>query len=342
MPILINAYCTHRSPPEPGFRYELNSRRDLSDPELGQHLEGFMDYVMSRGDGKMTQSRFHLLQHIQRVRHQLSMTVEDDQLDAFAAWAWEANAICFLPDGSIRNPSGEILIDANGEPEQSDAEMPYPRDALERKARSEELLGKKGIPVLAALPPVIGEHEVELRAPGNVARRALALFVVALRAESLNSDSQIAPEELRTRFPEAFDALSPAEIAFFQNPAPERQQIVDAGWRYEALLVLQWALGLAEELAFPAAICDVPAAAKRMFERQDAAWIRAAQLRPAREILDALDVHFRLHWAVRQARVSNKNAPAGIEPGVVAERHYALNWLVRFGNAHWDDVDTPT
>lgn len=28
--------------------------------------------------------------------------------------------------------------------------------------------------------------------------------------------------------------------------------------------------------------------------------------------------------------------------GVVAERHHALNWLVRFMDADWDDVDTPT
>jgi hypothetical protein len=28
--------------------------------------------------------------------------------------------------------------------------------------------------------------------------------------------------------------------------------------------------------------------------------------------------------------------------GVVAERHHALNWLVCFGDADWDDVDTPT
>ena len=29
-------------------------------------------------------------------------------------------------------------------------------------------------------------------------------------------------------------------------------------------------------------------------------------------------------------------------PGVVLERHRALNWLVRFAHADWDDVDMPT
>ena len=67
-----------------------------------------------------------------------------------------------------------------------------------------------------------------------------------------------------------------------------------------------------------------------------------AVLRPASDILDALDLHYRLHWAVRQARLDNKPVPGGIEGGVVYERHYALNWLVRFEDAEWDAVETPT
>jgi len=63
--------------------------------------------------------------------------------------------------------------------------------------------------------------------------------------------------------------------------------------------------------------------------------------RPAGEILDALDLHYRLHWAVRQARL-DKREPAGLDGGVILERHHALNWLVRFEESDWDDVDTPT
>jgi hypothetical protein len=68
----------------------------------------------------------------------------------------------------------------------------------------------------------------------------------------------------------------------------------------------------------------------------------AARLRPTGELLDALDLSFRLHWATTDARVKNAAPPAGLEPGVVAERHHALNWLVRFQDAAWDDVETPT
>jgi Domain of unknown function (DUF4272) len=55
----------------------------------------------------------------------------------------------------------------------------------------------------------------------------------------------------------------------------------------------------------------------------------------------ALDLHLRLHWAVREARRS-KAAPDQLEAGVISERHHALNWLVRFGESPWDEVQTPT
>ncbi len=60
-----------------------------------------------------------------------------------------------------------------------------PRDARDRQVRSEEELGQFGVRTPATLPPVVSETEVVLRPASEVACRALALFVVALRAESL-------------------------------------------------------------------------------------------------------------------------------------------------------------
>jgi hypothetical protein len=79
-----------------------------------------------------------------------------------------------------------------------------------------------------------------------------------------------------------------------------------------------------------------------MLDRGHDAILDGASLRPAGELLDALDLHLRLHWAARQARLDKREAPAGLDEGVIRERHHALNWLVRFENADWDDIDTPT
>jgi hypothetical protein len=193
------------------------------------------------------------------------------------------------------------------------------------------------------LPPVVGESEVTPRAASDVANRALALFAVALRGESLNTPGhEIPTSELRKRLPLSFSALTPKELRFLESPSPEKQDVVNAVWRYEALYLLLWALGLFDELALPTRICDVPAVARLMFEADASNFVARAALRPVRDLLDALDQHFRLHWVTRQAGLDRRAPLAGLEPGVVAERHHALNWLVRFEDAEWDDVDTPT
>jgi hypothetical protein len=46
------------------------------------------------------------------------------------------------------------------------------------------------------LPPVVGAQEVELRSAADVARRTLALFLVAVRAESLATNNEIPVQRL--------------------------------------------------------------------------------------------------------------------------------------------------
>ena len=87
----------------------------------------------------------------------------------------------------------------------------------------------------------------------------------------------------------------------------------------------------------------MPWAARLMLEARDTeGGMRAMKMRSNGEILDALDVHYRLHWLVRQARLKDQGPVQGVDAGVVLERHRVLNWLVRFEDSAWDDVDTPT
>lgn len=136
--------------------------------------------------------------------------------------------------------------------------------------------------------------------------------------------------------------MSPGELAFASDRAPDPQAVVNHAWRYEALAVLWWAIGGTPSLGFPEAPCDVPALAKAMLSTPGEAIVAAARLRSTTELLDALDLTYRLAWAVTDARINDRAPLDGIEPGVVAERHYALNWLTRFEDADWDDVTTPT
>lgn len=329
--IIINLYSTLRELPEAPF--PVLAQRSLDDPELANHLHGFSNYVRSRVE-KMNGTVYAVLRHLQRVQHHCSLEVEQEQLEAFGDWAERANGICFWRDGSVRDPAGRVLLDAEGETDQ-EARIPYPPDALARRERNRERLASLEIKVPEHLPPVVGKAEARVRDPEEVARRALALTVVAVRAESVSRGE---PLPLEIFPPVALTGLSPREKAFLQQESSD--DAVPMVWRYEALLTLLWALGHFPELPDPTAICDVCAVAGLV--RAQGEDLLKARLRPATELLDELDRAYRLHWAVRQARLKGREPPGGLIPGVVLERHYALNWLFRFEEADWDRVDTPT
>ncbi|MFZ6873107.1 DUF4272 domain-containing protein [Undibacterium sp. Di27W] len=340
--ILINAYCTCAQIPALNFPHQLNSLRDLHDPEMHEHLQGFIGYVLKRGDGQMTHQRYHVMRHIQRVQQQVSLWIDESQLDAFSDWAVAANAIVFMPDGDIRDPHGFVLLAATDGGMETGAAVPYPALAWQRKTRTDNFLTDKGIAVPAHLPPLVSERELQLRPVAEILGRALALYVVALRAESVATHQPIPSHELTERFPQVHAWLSPSEREFLETEEPGDDVLPQFAWRYESLYVLEWVLGLQDELVFTDAICDVPLIARTMMNLDFEDTLAKASTRPASQILDALDLHYRLHWLIRQARMKKEMLPQDLDAGVIYERHYALNWLVNFENAEWDEVDTPT
>ncbi len=42
------------------------------------------------------------------------------------------------------------------------------------------------------------------------------------------------------------------------------------------------------------------------------------------------------------ARLDGTAMPPGLDPGIVYERHYVLNWLIGYSGQAWDDVTTDT
>lgn len=340
--ILINAYCTNADVPDLPVPHHLNARRSLSDPALAGHLDGFMGYVRSRGDGAMTATRYHVLRHIERTQQHLSFEIDEGALDDVAHWAEGANAMLFLPDGHVRDARGRILVSAQDGAADPAAVVPYPADAWARQARTTASLATQGYAVPADLPPVIAASEVQLRAPRAVAARALALMLVALKAECAATGASLTPAEIARELPLSSAYLTPAERTFVDTEQPAQNASRQFSWRYESMFLLEWALGWIDTLPFPNAMCDVTLAARIILHGDQAALLRNAALRPVNEILDALDLHYRLHWLVRQAQADGAPAPDGVAASVVLERHHALNWLVRFEGSDWDEVDTPT
>ncbi len=334
--ILFNAYCTRVEIAQPAFAHKLHERFDLSDPALLADLNDFCGYVLSRGDGQMSRDKYHVILHLQRVQHHLSISVGVADIAAFHAWAAQANALLIGPEGNVCDPQGRVLVNVADGLADPQARVPYPDQALARKAATGAALAARAIVVPDTLPPLICEDELALRSRGEVIDRARALLLVALRADSVASGEAMPVDTLLTKMPLADDALSPQEQAFLQLEAPGREECAPFIWRYESLYLLEWALGLVDQLPYPDAPADNAATVATLIE------MRGPQLRPAAEILDALDLHYRLHWCIRQSRLKQGVEVAGLDADVVMERHRTLNWLVRFQHAGWDEVDTPT
>jgi uncharacterized protein DUF4272 len=211
-------------------------------------------------------------------------------------------------------------------------------EALARKQRSIARLRAEGVPVNEGLPTIETEAEAKFRTTEQAALRAMTLCIVASRAEGLDEKTT---EKLISDF-RLPDTLTPKEKKFIFNPKPSDHDRLQLVCRYECYWVLLWALGFVEDLERPQNNCDVKRSVRILRDHGREEFLKKAKLRSNKEILDAADLIYRYHWAVRDAQLNGRKVPAGLDPDVVMERHYVLNWLVGYGDLDWDDVATDT
>ena len=138
------------------------------------------------------------------------------------------------------------------------------------------------------------------------------------------------------------DDFTPKEKTLIQKARLSKRERAQFSWRYECYWVMLWALGYVPELGRPDHQCDVYNAVQVLLSRSSREFMKCAKLRPLAEILDKADLLYRYHWAVRQAWLEGKKAPAKLNRDVVEEWHYALNWLIGYSDQEWDDVSTDT
>ena len=229
---------------------------------------------------------------------------------------------------------------SNPAPEQT-FEQRYPnlpKDAVARRARSNAVMETQGVPVNKWLPVIESEARVKQRPAEEILMRTIATLAVALKGEGLE---QTEIDRIVRDYGLA-SALTPKEKAFIAEPAPNDKDKVSFSWRYEAENTLLWSLGLVDDLGPPREQCDPKTLVVLLRDNSREQLLAKVKPRPMPAILDQADLIYRYRWALDDARINGKDAPAGLNDDVAMERHQALNWLIRYEGQAWDDITLDT
>jgi hypothetical protein len=220
---------------------------------------------------------------------------------------------------------------------------PITDEQLRRRERSQSRLESEGVPTLASHALIESESEIEPRESFEVADRLRALCVVSAKARA--QVMGMAPSEVMAMMKRSMNQPVPAalftpdEIAFLPDLNPSEADLARFVWRSEAAWALLWALRWVDALPMPLAPCDPEELATIVREQPD---LTVRGLRPLAEILDEADLIYGYAWAVRSALNAGLKPPAGLDPDIIMERHHALNWLIRYEDAPWDEVRCDT
>jgi hypothetical protein len=211
--------------------------------------------------------------------------------------------------------------------------------AQERKEKTELYLKESGIPVNPGLPPIEEETEIVIRSAADIAKRIFILVYMGVYAEDGDRD------EIMHFFKseKLWDFISENEKELLLKKKLTEKDKIYISWRSEAIYLLLWSIHKIEELALPVEQCDIAGMLDLLPDAFESTkeFIESATVRTRREILDQSDLIYRLHWAVREADSNDDDIPADMDPGIIQEWHYAINWIT-FYDEDWDNITTDT
>ncbi|PSL48062.1 uncharacterized protein DUF4272 [Chitinophaga niastensis] len=248
--------------------------------------------------------------------------------------------------------SGALLLDVNGHSTATnlvvniqsgyfDSPAEASDEAATRRDRSIQQLNEMSVKTSANLPVIADESTVVIRSAAEIATRTAILSAVNTVAFGY-LDGPAVTTYLQQH--NLWDSTTDAEKAFLQDPQEELK--TKETWKCEDIWVLLWALNKVPALGYMNDLCNLDMVPEEAFPFRGPAsdpavfLAGATQLRSAAEILDANDLYYRAHWACVDARIKGEKEP--IHPGIVYERHYALNWLINYRDQPWDEVTCDT
>jgi hypothetical protein len=204
----------------------------------------------------------------------------------------------------------------------------------EIKAKSIETIRSWGLPAIDHLPALETEDELSPRGSSDVARRSIVMIhviVIGFGADRKRVKNAISDFGL-------MEAASIHERDLLSRDEHTEQEKIDAQWLAECMQSFAWCLGLAN--LQPLQYCDDDLSSKFPAPFTDPKeFIESARIRPFVEIYRQADIHYRLHWAARNARVTGLEFP--VSESLLRERRRALDWVIGV-ESDWDEMPLDT
>ena len=354
---------------------------DVFTESMGEEFKEFIQKQKNMVSGYFAQMqncnediKINLIHHIQHskafipIKTAVKQESDDvDDIDAVIAVILEAmnhmDGVLIVDEGATAlNSDGHVILSEECE---SDLEFYFPFELQEipaffenctarqiaRRTENMKYLFERYIYV-CELPLNDDDENIKLRSQEDVVRRTIGTLLVSLYSEALlNPEENMSVSEARDfirkvmkdfSIDEWKDVLTKEETEYIEDDNSDESARINFSWHYENLYVLEWLLGL-EEWNYPEDICDVGKMVRNLREFKSVAEMcENTVIRSKKEILDKADLIYRMDWAAVDARIHGMQGPAGLEHGVVQERHKTLNWMICFDDAEWDDVSTPT
>lgn len=202
------------------------------------------------------------------------------------------------------------------------------------KTASQEFLRRHSVEVNEALPLIEAVEELSPQDARSVAIRSVVLsYVIGI---GFGADSRRLKASL-----EQFGLLDRASVQerdLLCRSEFTQQQKVNATWLTECVQSLAWCLGLVELDPFRRCDDDLASHFPQPFT-DPSRFISEATLRPMDEIYQQTDLHYRLHWAARNARLMGHRSR--VDEGLISERRKALEWVIDV-EADWDEIPLDT
>ena len=222
----------------------------------------------------------------------------------------------------------------------------------ERRIKTLERLKKQKIAVNEHLPLLPPGEAVKLKSVEEVKKRALGSMISIQLACSIKNGEDYGEAlaiigQLMNEWNISINDLLPKERVLILNKftqkdntdAISKQDVIDIVWTYETYYSLIWSLDLISDREFADAskICNTVRAIAIARLINDI----ASRLRNTEKILDMTDLFYCYHWACEEKRIRPETLTGKLNPEVVGERRWGLEWLIS-DEKDWNQIRLDT